>query len=151
MRCERCYLKSRRCLDLDPIRVDEFDARSNLLGDRYRCLGQGLHTLEEFGAHSNYVELSLRELGFHNVFAHTGTNTIMHLRGKQVFPLVTGTFGMVDFYLSVLGEAADHFTESEVNEMDNALGAAQTAAQSSHSTDSSRSRSTRRYRDPKAE
>jgi hypothetical protein len=39
---------------------------------------------------------------------------------------------MVDFYHSVLGEASDHFTQSEVNEMDNALGIAQTAAQSSN-------------------
>lgn len=61
-----------------------------------------------------------------------GTATAINLHGKHVFPLVTGTFGMVDFYHSVLGEATDHFTQSEVNEMDNALGTAQQAAQSSN-------------------
>ncbi len=53
--------------------------------------------MKDFGAHSNYCELALRELGFNNVFAHTGSQTKMQLRGKSVFPLVTGTFGAVDF------------------------------------------------------
>ncbi|KAJ9613435.1 hypothetical protein H2200_003377 [Cladophialophora chaetospira] len=109
-----------------------FKGKDEDLAEALRCLGQGLHTLEDFGAHTNYVELSLRELGFHNVFPHVGTVTAINLRGKHVFPLVTGTFGMVDFYHSVLGEATDHFTQSEVNEMDNALGTAQQAAQSSN-------------------
>lgn len=95
------------------------------LSEALRSLGQGLHTLEDFGAHTNYCELALREMGFHNVFPHTGTNTEITLHGRRVFPLVTGTFGMVDFFHSVLGEATDHFTQSEVNEMDIALGDAQ--------------------------
>ena len=109
-----------------------FKGKDEDLAEALRCLGQGLHTLEDFGAHTNYVELSLRELGFANVFPHTGANTMMNLHGKQVFPLVTGTFGMVDFYHSVLGEATDHFTQSEVNEMEDALGTAEAAAQSSN-------------------
>ncbi|PKY05496.1 Het-C-domain-containing protein [Aspergillus campestris IBT 28561] len=95
------------------------------LCEALRCLGQGLHTLEDFAAHTNYCELALREMGFHNVFAHTGARTQINLHGHKVFPLVTGTFGMVDFFHSVLGEANDHFTQSEVNEMDIALGDAQ--------------------------
>ncbi|XHG04438.1 hypothetical protein AWENTII_007706 [Aspergillus wentii] len=95
------------------------------LCEALRCLGQGLHTLEDFAAHTNYIELALREMGFHNVFPHTGTSTQINLHGHRVFPLVTGTFGMVDFFHSVLGEATDHFTQSEVNEMDIALGDAQ--------------------------
>ena len=102
------------------------------LAEALRLLGQGLHTLEDFGAHTNYVELALIEMGLHNVFPHVGTNTMINLRGKHVYPLTTGTFGTVDFYHSVLGEATDHFTQSEVNEMDNALGTAETAAQSSN-------------------
>ncbi len=109
-----------------------FKGKDEDLAEALRLLGQGLHCLEDFGAHTNYVELSLRELGFQDVFPHTGTNTMITLRGNRVYPLVTGTFGMVDFYHSVLGEATDHFTQSEVNEMDNALGTAQTAAQSSN-------------------
>ena len=59
--------------------------------------------MEDFGAHTNYVELALRELGYNNVFAHCGTNTMINIRGKHVYPLVTGTFGGVDFVHSVLG------------------------------------------------
>ncbi|RJE18406.1 HET-C domain protein [Aspergillus sclerotialis] len=103
------------------------------LCEALRCLGQGLHTLEDFGAHTNYCELALREMGFRNVFPHTGTATQINLHGHHVFPLVTGTFGMVDFLHSVLGEATDHFTQSEVNEMDIALGDAQSNTSSSNS------------------
>ncbi|KAE8422099.1 heterokaryon incompatibility protein Het-C-domain-containing protein [Aspergillus pseudocaelatus] len=95
------------------------------LCEALRCLGQGLHTLEDFAAHTNYCELALREMGFRNVFPHTGKRTEMKVQGHRVYPLVTGTFGMVDFFHSMLGEATDHFTQSEVNEMDIALGDAQ--------------------------
>ncbi|KAF2842157.1 heterokaryon incompatibility Het-C [Patellaria atrata CBS 101060] len=96
--------------------------REEDLCEALRCLGQGLHCVEDFGAHTNYTELALRELGFDNVFPHTGTATQMNIRGKYVFPLVTGTFGGVDFLHSVLGEATDHFTQSEIDEMNIALG-----------------------------
>ncbi|CAZ80441.1 unnamed protein product [Tuber melanosporum] len=88
--------------------------REGDLCEALRCLGQALHCLEDFSAHSNYVELVLRELGFHSVFTHTG----------RVFPLVTGTFGAVDFLHSVLGEAQDKFSQTEVDELDNVLGEA---------------------------
>lgn len=91
------------------------------LCEALRCLGQALHCMEDFSAHSNYCELALRELGHHSVFPHCGTNTEINIRGKRVYPLVTGTFGAVDFLHSVLGEATDHFTQSEVDEMNIAL------------------------------
>ncbi|GAB7361707.1 hypothetical protein MBLNU230_g1754t1 [Neophaeotheca triangularis] len=94
------------------------------LCEALRCLGQGLHCLEDFGAHTNYVELALRELGHSRVFAHVGEDTGIILKGKGVFPLVTGTFGGVDFLHSMLGEANDTVTQSEVEEMDNALSQA---------------------------
>ena len=81
--------------------------------------------MEDFGAHTNYTELVLREIGYRDVFPHTGTATEINLRGNRVFPLVTGTFGMVDFLHSVIGEATDHFAQSEVEQMDTALGNAQ--------------------------
>ena len=95
--------------------------REEDLCEALRCLGQGLHCLEDFGAHTNYTELVLRELGHRNVFPHVGTATEINLRGQQVYPLVTGTFGGVDFLHSVLGEANDHVTQSEVDEMQAAL------------------------------
>ncbi|RCI16986.1 hypothetical protein L249_2303 [Ophiocordyceps polyrhachis-furcata BCC 54312] len=91
------------------------------LCEALRCLGQGLHCMEDFGAHSNYCELALRELGYHNVFPHCGHQAEMNLHGRRLYPIVTGTFGAVDFLHSVIGEANDHFTQSEVDEVDIAL------------------------------
>lgn len=105
--------------------------RETDLCEALRCLGQGLHCLEDFGAHTNYTELALRELGLRNVFPHTGTATEINLRGHRVFPLVTGTFGAVDFLHSVLGEATDHFAQTEVEQVDIALGDAQRNSKSS--------------------
>ncbi|KAL5615186.1 hypothetical protein BROUX41_005243 [Berkeleyomyces rouxiae] len=91
------------------------------LCEALRCLGQSLHCLEDFSAHSNYCELVLNEMGLHSVFAHCGADSRVNLRGKHVFPLVTGTFGAVDFLHSVIGEATDQFTQAEVDEVDVAL------------------------------
>lgn len=71
------------------------------LYEALRCLGQGLHCLEDFGAHTNYTELVLREMGYSAVFPHVGSATEINLKGRRVFPLVTGTFGVVDFLHSV--------------------------------------------------
>ena len=71
--------------------------RETDLCEALRCLGQGLHCVEDFGAHTNYTELALREMGFRNVFSHSGSATELNVRGHHVFPLVTGTFGVVDF------------------------------------------------------
>ncbi|KAL8837955.1 MAG: hypothetical protein Q9170_002327 [Blastenia crenularia] len=95
------------------------------LCEALRCLGQGLHCLEDFGAHTSYTELVLREMGHTNVFPHTGAATEINLRGRRVFPLVTGTFGAVDFLHSVLGEATDHFAQTEIDQLDITLGDAQ--------------------------
>ncbi|KAK8063509.1 heterokaryon incompatibility Het-C [Apiospora saccharicola] len=73
-------------------------------------LGAALHTLEDFAAHSNYVELCLHELGETDVFAFVGDEcrlTAPGWRGRRVPPLVTGTFGMLDIFHSMLGEADD--------------------------------------------
>lgn len=91
------------------------------LCEALRCLGQALHCMEDFGAHSNYCELALRELGYHNVFPHCGAQAEINVQGKRIFPITTGTFGAVDFLHSVIGEANDHFTQSEVDEVDVAL------------------------------
>ncbi|KAK6431391.1 hypothetical protein LTR95_012450, partial [Oleoguttula sp. CCFEE 5521] len=99
--------------------------REEDLYEALRCLGQGLHCLEDFGAHTNYTELALQELGHRGVFAHVGANAQINLHGKQTFPLVTGTFGGVDFLHSVLGEATDHVTQTEIEELDEKLTKAQ--------------------------
>ena len=53
--------------------------------DRESCLGQGLHCMEDFGAHTNYCELALRELGYRDVFPHCGVATEINIRGES-FP-----------------------------------------------------------------
>lgn len=73
--------------------------------------------IQDFGAHTNYCELALRELGYREVFPHCGASSEINIRGKHIYPLVTGTFGAVDFLHSVLGEATDHFTQTEIDEM----------------------------------
>lgn len=60
----------------------------------------------DFLAHSNYAELALIEMGERDVFPHVGRDTRIRLEGArdEVYPLVTGTFGGVDFLHSVTGE-----------------------------------------------
>jgi hypothetical protein len=62
------------------------------------------------------VELSLIELGETSVFPHVGRSTQIEVEGvsNYVYPLVTGTFGGVDFFHSVLGELSDKTTQSEI-------------------------------------
>jgi hypothetical protein len=64
---------------------DEYEA--------YRLLGQLLHTLEDFPAHSNFCELALVSLGHQQVFVHVGDQVRIHApNGKTVAPIVTGVW-----------------------------------------------------------
>ncbi|RMZ76643.1 hypothetical protein DV738_g4860, partial [Chaetothyriales sp. CBS 135597] len=93
------------------------------LYEALRLLGTANHCLEDYAAHSNYVELALIELGERDVFPHVGRNTRIQLRGarNEVYPLVTGTFGGVDFLHSVCGEFDDKATQSEIQELEGQL------------------------------
>ncbi|KAK4689945.1 hypothetical protein P7C73_g156, partial [Tremellales sp. Uapishka_1] len=89
---------------------DEYEA--------FRLLGQSLHTLEDFSAHSNWCELALISFGYSNVFPHVGQNVrIRAPNGKSVPILVTGTFGGADFIHSLLGETTDHLSEASVSDL----------------------------------
>lgn len=93
-------------------------------------LGAALHTLEDFAAHSNFIELCLHELGEDQVFAFVGDACRVEaprrrLRHKTVAPLVTGTFGMLDIFHSLLGEADDMAilqSKGSLGELENKLG-----------------------------
>ncbi|KAI0406949.1 heterokaryon incompatibility Het-C [Xylaria palmicola] len=79
---------------------------------RYLHLGAALHTLEDFSAHSNFIELCLHELGEEGVFPLVGDACRIEVprrlwKHRTVAPLVTGTFGMLDIFHSLLGEAED--------------------------------------------
>ncbi|KAJ7439335.1 heterokaryon incompatibility protein HET-C [Mycena latifolia] len=100
---------------------DEYEA--------YRLLGQSLHTLEDFSAHSNFCELALVSMGHTEVFVHVGDQVrIQAPNGKWVAPLVTGTFGGNDFTHSLLGEAGDHLSQASVSDLNKELDKARAAS-----------------------
>ncbi|KAI7627401.1 Het-C-domain-containing protein [Hortaea werneckii] len=122
--------------------VRKLFGRSIQLGRRYkdsgderdfyealRLMGTACHCLEDYSAHSNYTELALIELGERGVFPHVGRNTRMELPGveHEVYPIVTGTFGGVDFLHSVMGEFSDKATQSELQELEGTLQQSQQA------------------------
>lgn len=79
--------------------------REEDLCEALRCLGQGLHCMEDFGAHTNYTELALRELGYPNVFALVGSQTTINIHGKQVYPLVSlSRKPNLDLLLTMVGD-----------------------------------------------
>jgi len=92
-----------------------------------RLMGTATHCLEDYSAHSNYVELALIELGERDVFPHVGRRTQLEVSGVRhpVYPIVTGTFGGVDFLHSVCGEFSDKAAQSELQQLQGALQQAQ--------------------------
>lgn len=62
-------------------------------------------------------------MGERNVFPHVGRSTSIRLQGVQhpVYPIVTGTFGGVDFLHSVMGEFDDKATQSELQDLEGSL------------------------------
>ncbi|TRM63671.1 heterokaryon incompatibility protein Het-C-domain-containing protein [Schizophyllum amplum] len=97
------------------------------LYESYRLLGQALHTLEDFPAHSNFCELALVSMGHNQVFTHVGDGVrIQAPNGRHVAPLVTGTFGSSDFIHSLLGEATDHLSQASVTDLNQEIENAKT-------------------------
>ncbi|WOO81062.1 uncharacterized protein LOC62_03G004590 [Vanrija pseudolonga] len=95
--------------------------------EAFRLLGTFLHTLEDFTAHSNYCELALISMGHQNVFPHVGQNVkIRAPNGRDVYPLVTGTFGGADFIHSLMGEATDHLSQASVSDLVSKISHAKT-------------------------
>jgi hypothetical protein len=101
--------------------------RKEDLYEAFRLLGTANHCLEDYAAHSNYVELALHELGERDVFPHVGRRTQIELPGARqpVFPIITGTFGGVDFLHSVMGELSDKTTQSEIQELEGTISGAE--------------------------
>ncbi|EGG08407.1 uncharacterized protein MELLADRAFT_71466 [Melampsora larici-populina 98AG31] len=85
--------------------------------ESFRLLGTGLHTLEDFSAHSNWCELALQKLGHKQVFAHVGENVRVNSPDGPVPPLVTGTFAGADFCFSMLGEASDKLSSASIADL----------------------------------
>jgi hypothetical protein len=62
-------------------------------------------------------------MGERDVFPHVGRRTQIRLQGArgEVYPVVTGTFGGVDFLHSVTGEVSDKLTQNEIEELQGTL------------------------------
>jgi len=113
----------RRCIDLG----QRSGGRGPDFHEALRLLGTATHCLEDYSAHSNYVELALIEMGEGDIFPHVGRNARFHVQdaGKEVYPIITGTFGGVDFLHSVCGEFSDKATQSELQELQGAMANAE--------------------------
>ena len=113
----------RRCIDLGR----RSGGRGPDFYEALRLLGTATHCLEDYSAHSNYTELALIELGERDVFPHVGRNARVQVQAarKEVYPIVTGTFGGVDFLHSVCGEITDKATQSELQELQGAIANAE--------------------------
>ncbi|MDD1969303.1 Het-C domain-containing protein, partial [Pseudomonas putida] len=70
--------------------------RSGATQEGMRYFGEGLHVLEDYFAHSNFVELSLRKLGYDSVLPWTAEAECRHR-----WPVVTGMFGSFDVIASL--------------------------------------------------
>ncbi|RPB24493.1 Het-C-domain-containing protein [Terfezia boudieri ATCC MYA-4762] len=114
----KCFTKS-----IDFGRKFAQSGNDNDLFEALRLLGTGLHTLEDFAAHSNYLELTLKELNV-NAFPHVGGNCQVNIGGKEIWPVITGTFGMTDFLHSVVGEVSDKMIQSEVQSLEDKINEA---------------------------
>ena len=87
--------------------------------EAYIHLGAAMHTLEDFAAHSNYVELALQMIGaemkqkanvtpaLSRVFTYVGGAAKIGTARGAASPITTGTFGMLDLYQTLLGEIDD--------------------------------------------
>jgi len=113
----------RRCIDLG----QRSGGRGPDFHEALRLLGTATHCLEDYSAHSNYVELALIEMGEEDIFPHVGRNARFEVQDarKEVYPIVTGTFGGVDFLHSVCGEITDKATQSELQELEGTMANAQ--------------------------
>ncbi|KAF7307409.1 Het-C-domain-containing protein [Mycena indigotica] len=101
------------------------------LYEAYRLLGTGLHTLEDLLAHSNWVEIGLRKMGYRDVFCHVGDQTEIQTPNGRAPPLVTGTFGGADFLHSLMGEATDKLSQASVTDLASKMDQAQSQDQAS--------------------
>jgi hypothetical protein len=108
----KSYLRHSFQYILEQIDESVHKYRQNDLRNAFRLLGNALHPVEDFYAHSNFVELTLRELGHRNVFPWVGRNTALELNGKQVYPLVTGCGGKAAFQYNALSIMKDAMVES---------------------------------------
>lgn len=84
----------------------------SLSAEQIQCMlmGNALHTVEDYFAHSNFCEIYLRQLG-HAVDVYVDPVDDAPPR-VPFYPIVTGTFGGLDTAASILAEIAAHLEEA---------------------------------------
>jgi hypothetical protein len=74
-------------------------------------------------------------MGHQNVFPHVGRNCKVRApNGRDVYPLVTGTFGGADFIHSLMGEAGDHLSEASVSDLTKSMSNARSISEGQSSS-----------------
>jgi len=92
------------------LRLASKKGRKNL--DALRHFGAALHVLEDYYAHTNFIELTLIKLGYINIFPWVEPNAEVEsisdgkLKASKI-PIVTGTFGTLDTAASLLPKVLD--------------------------------------------
>lgn len=86
----------------------ELSMKENCSAPGMRAFGSALHVLEDFFAHSNFVELSLIKNGHTAVLPWTSAADC-----KAGLPLVTGMFGPTDVVASLAGPLGDVLFSTE--------------------------------------
>ncbi len=71
-----------------------------------RQFGEALHVLEDYFAHSNFVELCLRKIGHVDVLPWT-TRVESRDKSRHEWPIVTGMFGSLNIVASVTDPLAE--------------------------------------------
>lgn len=77
-----------------------------------RYFGEGLHLLEDYYAHSNFIEVSLIQMGHDKVIPWVTLTPAMQA-GQELIPITTGLFGSTD----VLGSLLPKFAAMIPNEV----------------------------------
>jgi hypothetical protein len=78
-----------------------------------RHFGAGLHVLEDYYAHSNFVELSLQRVGYTNVLPWTAERLHHDRSGSDRYPVVTGKFAGSDTVASLIPVLEEIFFSPE--------------------------------------
>jgi hypothetical protein len=86
----------------------EYSMKENCSAPGMRAFGSALHVLEDFFAHSNFVELSLIKNGYSAVLPWTSAADC-----KAGLPLVTGMFGPTDVLASIAGPLGEILFSTE--------------------------------------
>ncbi|MFC2173084.1 HET-C-related protein [Acidobacteriota bacterium] len=92
-----------------------YDCGRNAEG--FRHLGNALHTLEDFYAHSNFIELALRKVGFTKVDPWVPVTS-----QQNRLPVVTGSFGGLDTAAVIILEIGEILEKTDPFEIKRTKG-----------------------------